>query len=287
MHRQDIPLVAAINDISGFGRCSLTVAIPVLSAMGIQACPLPTAILSNHTGYESCFFYDFTPHIDEYAQQWQKRGLRFSAIYTGFLGSPEQARKIADFLRTFATPQTLALVDPAMADNGALYSTCHNMPPAMRELVKLADIITPNLTEACLLTDTDYHSLMAQAANADFTDRLYILAEALVSLGPKRVVVTGIPLPDGSLCNLCLDTTPHAPRRQFCIASPRAQGNYSGTGDVFASVLCGRLVRGDTLAQAVEAAAAFVYKATAFSAQNSLPGRDGIAFEPFLQQLAT
>ena len=142
--------IAVINDFSGFGRCSIAVSLPIISALGIQCCPLPTAIFSNHTGFSSYFWTDFTPHMAEYADEWRKLDLRFDAITSGFLGSLRQIELVKDFFRRFKTPGTLTVVDPVMGDNGALYKTyTPEMAAGMRELVREADILTPNLTEAC------------------------------------------------------------------------------------------------------------------------------------------
>ena len=149
--------IAVINDLSGLGKCSLTAAIPVLSVMGVQACPLPTAILSNQTGYESYYYDDYTKHMDAYTDEWSKRGLTLDGIYTGFLGSELQAEKILRFIDVFQKPDTLLLVDPVMGDSGHTYDIyTETFGTQMKRLVQRADVITPNLTELCLLTDIDY-----------------------------------------------------------------------------------------------------------------------------------
>ncbi|MEG2857909.1 MAG: bifunctional hydroxymethylpyrimidine kinase/phosphomethylpyrimidine kinase, partial [Clostridia bacterium] len=152
-----LPKCAVINDLSGFGRCSLTVTRPILSAMGIQTCPLPTAILSNHTGYDNFYFADFTQHMREYYSKWDELNLSFDAIYTGFLGNAQQIEIILDFIDKFKSEKTLLFVDPVMGDNGDIYATYDkNLCSEMRRLVARADIITPNLTEACILAGVPY-----------------------------------------------------------------------------------------------------------------------------------
>ncbi len=152
--------IAVINDLSGLGRCSLTAAISVLSAMGIQACPLPTAILSSQTEYPSYYCYDFTDKMDYFRQEWKKLGTSFSGIYTGYVASVCQIEQIMHFLDTFQTADTFLLVDPVMGDDGVTYDMyTSGLLTAMKELVARADVITPNLTDSVLLTDIDYNSL--------------------------------------------------------------------------------------------------------------------------------
>ena len=155
------PRVAAIHDMSGFGRCSLTVAIPVLSAMGVQCCPLPTAFLSTHTGgFQGFTFLDMTEEMPRVAEHWKSLGLTFSAIYSGFLGSERQIGIVADFIREFRTPGTVVVVDPVMGDDGQAYQTyTPAMCGGMARLAELADVITPNATEAAFLLGLDYREL--------------------------------------------------------------------------------------------------------------------------------
>ena len=150
-----IKKTAYISDITGYGRCSMTAAIPVLSAMGVQCCPMPTAVLSNHTGYPDAFFDDYTDRMPAYMDAWKRLGFSFDGIMTGYLGSPAQAAVVQDFIREFKQDSTLLLVDPAMGDNGNLYRICTDeMCEAMKNIIQYADIITPNLTEACFLADS-------------------------------------------------------------------------------------------------------------------------------------
>ena len=275
-----IPLVAAVNDMSGFGRCSLTVALPVLSAMGIQACPLPTALLSNHTGYDSCWFEDFTDRMDAYIAQWERLQLRFDGVYTGFLASCEQVRKIEAFIGTFAKPDAVRLVDPVMADNGKLYATYDAaLCEEMKKLVAYGTVVTPNLTEACLLTGADYGSLMTLEGEA-LLEEVFTLAQHISVLGPRQVVVTGVKLGEGTIGNVVIDRD-----ERFVVSTPMVERSYAGTGDVFASVLCGCLVRGEPLKQAVKRTADFTHTVTAYSYAQGLPPMDGIAFEPYLHEL--
>lgn len=276
-----IQKVAAINDLSGFGRCSLTVALPILSAMGFQVCPAPTTILSAHTGYESPYITDFTPHLGGYLNHWDQLGLAFDGLYTGFLGNEKQAKILQPFLEKQKEQGRFVLVDPAMADHGCLYATCtHELVDAMKRLVAQASVTTPNLTEACLLTGTDYDGLLALPADCR-REAVEQVGQRLLTLGCDAAVITGIPAGEEWLENAVF-TKQSAPA---FLRAHRVACNFAGTGDLFASVLCGWLLQGLPLEQAVERTADFVSNATAYTAQHHAPEQDGIAFEPFLSAL--
>lgn len=276
-----VPLVASVQDLSGFGRCSLTAAMPILSAMGLQVCPMPTALLSNHTGYPSYFFEDFTDRMRAYVTEWGKLDLQFDAICTGFLGNEHQVEILRGFIERFRRDGTVVLIDPAMADHGKRYSTC---TPAlcdeMKRLVSLGTVITPNVTEACLLTDTDYHTLSDLDEDAYF-ERIGAIGQKLLSLGAKSVVITGAIVGD-RIHNVVLENEHATP---VVMSSALVTPCYAGTGDVFASVVCGGLMRGDALPQAVKFAGDFVAKVTAFTQQNGGAVTDGVMFEPFIGDL--
>ena len=160
-----------INDLSGLGKCSLTAAIPVLSVMGIQACPMPTAVLTSQTGFESFYCNDCTDKLDYYTSEWKKLGFQPDGIYTGFLSSEKQVDKILSFIDSFETDDTLVLVDPVLGDGGRTYSLyTETLGKKMKKLVSVADVITPNLTECCILCDTDYSELIENADSPDFLD---------------------------------------------------------------------------------------------------------------------
>ena len=271
-----IPRVAAVHDLSGFGRCSLTVAIPVLSVMGTQCCPLPTAVLSLHTGLDGFSFHDLTPYLPAYIESWHSHGLCFDAVYSGFLGSAEQIRLVGGFIDRLER-RPLVLVDPVMADHGQLYATyTRQMCADMRALVSRADIITPNLTEACILTDTPYTGEDAPLP------AVRGMARRLTELGPTRCVITGI-LPDEEhILNLAYDRETDA---FIECAVERTHAVYSGTGDLFASVLCGCLAQGRDLAGSLQTACGFVRDATLFTQRLGAPVEDGVVFEPLLHQL--
>ncbi|MDE5932279.1 MAG: pyridoxamine kinase, partial [Lachnospiraceae bacterium] len=179
--------IAVINDISGFGRCSISVSLPVISYLGVQCCPVPTSIFSNHTGYPHFFFDDYTDRMPDYIDHWKRLGLTFDGIATGFLGSAEQIQIVKAFIREFTREKTQIIIDPVMGDNGRLYSTYNEeMCQEMKKLIAHADIITPNLTECCKLTDTAYKDAGWKKKE------LYRMAEELSAQGPEKVVITGI-----------------------------------------------------------------------------------------------
>ncbi len=278
--------IAVINDLSGLGKCSLTAAIPVLSVMGVQACPLPTAILSNQTGYESYYYDDYTKHMDAYTDEWSKRGLTLDGIYTGFLGSELQAEKILRFIDVFQKPDTLLLVDPVMGDSGHTYDIyTETFGTQMKRLVQRADVITPNLTELCILTDTDYSSLTARSGAPNYLETVAALGQKLLAQGIKTVIITGILYQSPTdrekrYYNLVLEENAVTP-----ISSAIHGGSYSGTGDLLASVVCAGVVRGDSAQESVRRAVHFLETALAETANEQIPKNDGINFEPYLQLL--
>lgn len=275
--------VAAVNDLSGFGRCSLTVALPILSAMGFQACPVPTMLLSAHTGYPDPYIRDMTDDLPAYLAHWERLGLEFEAVYTGFLGAPRQAALLEPFLLRQMAAGALCLVDPAMADHGRLYATCTPaLVEAMKRLVALAGVTTPNVTEACLLTGTDYDAVTALPV-AEQRVALCRVGARLRALGCDTVVITGVPEAAGAVGNLIVDTT-HP--EGTVVSSRRVSRNFAGTGDVFSAVLCGSLLQGQTAVDAVRRAADFVYTALVCTASLQAPEQDGVVFEPFLPALA-
>ena len=278
--------VAVINDLSGLGKCSLTAAIPVLSVMGVQACPFPTAILSNQTGYESYYYDDYTGHMDAYAREWEKRGLTIDGIYTSFLGSELQAEKILNFIHTFRRPETLLLVDPVMGDSGQTYDIyTETFGKQMKKLVQRADVITPNLTELCILTDIDYKDLTAKKSSPDYLNMIAETGKRLLDLGIGTVIITGIIYQSPSdaaekYYNLVLEN-----EQVTSISSDIHGGSYSGTGDLLASVVCAGMVRGDSATDSVRRAVSFLETALIETAREQIPRNDGINFEPYLKLL--
>ena len=271
------PRIAAIHDLSCFGRCSLTIALPVLSAMGCQCCPLPTALLSAHTGFSGNTFLDLTVEMGRIADHWAAMDLQFDAIYSGFLGSADQVDTVARFFDTFKKSGTAVIVDPVMGDHGTAYRTCTpELCRGMRVLAENSDVITPNLTEAALLLDRPYEEIR-QADAYEVVRRL--------SLGGRRsVVLTGYFSEPGQTGALCFDRDSGESK---AVQTPREPQDFSGTGDLFASVLAGGAARGVPLFQAAQAAADFVRDCTARTLAEGLTEQDGVDFEPLLGQLTS
>ena len=269
------PRVAAIHDMSGFGRCSLTVAIPILSAMGIQCCPLPTAFLSPHTGgFEGFTFLDMTDELPKVAAHWKSLGLEFQAVYSGFLGSERQIAIVEDFLREFRGADTAAVIDPVMGDHGEVYQTyTPAMCAGMARLAELADVITPNLTEAALLLGVPYDALPAgEAGCREIVERLSLD-------GRRSVVLTGASTAPELTGAMCFDAKTG---RTEAVQTRRVPQEFHGTGDVFASVLTGALVQGASLPDAVRQAVDFVRACAERTAKAGIPMREGVEFEPLL-----
>ncbi len=268
------PRIAAIHDLSGFGRCSLTVALPILSAMGTQCCPLPTAFLSTHTGgFQGFTFLDMTDEMTRAAAHWKSLDLRFDAIYSGFLGSARQIGVVEEFFYDFRQPDTLTVVDPVMGDHGMVYKTyTPEMCDGMARLALLADVITPNLTEAALLLKLPFGELPSPRETV----------ERLSLDGKRSVVLTGVSMSPGMTGAMCFDAKTG---RAEPVQTDFVAHEFHGTGDVFASVLTGALVQGKPLTAAAMLAAKFVRACAERTAAAELPMREGVEFEPLLGYL--
>ncbi len=241
--------IVTIQDISCIGKCSLTVALPIISACGVETAVIPTAVLSTHTAFDGFTFRDLTDEIPPIAAHWKAQGMAVDAIYTGYLGSFQQLEIVSRFFDQFKTPENLILVDPVMADNGALYAGF--TPAFVQEMAKLcgkADIIVPNLTEACYLLNIPY-------PGEDYTraDIQHILTE-LGKLGCKQVVLTGVSLEPGRLGVMAYDTEKQT---FFEYYNEKMPSSFHGTGDVFASVVVGAMMRGCPLEDALRLAVDF------------------------------
>lgn len=286
--QQQIPRVAAIHDLSCFGRCALTVVIPTLSVMGCQVVPVPTALLSTHTGgFTDLHFCDLTAHMEAISAHFSRLGMTFRSIYTGFLGSAAQIETVSHFLDAFGgvsedgQEPPLILIDPVMGDDGVLYSTYNDeLVQGMRRLSTRAQLLTPNLTEACFLTDTPYQST-AEMEPSEALQFAKELLSRLTELTAGRIVITGISLSDGRLANVGLDFQ----NRTFVVCKPHEGHSYPGTGDLFASVLLGELLCGKALEEACHAAADFTAAVIRHTAALPTPVRDGVALESQLWRL--
>lgn len=270
--------ILAIHDLSGFGRCSLTVIIPVLSAMGMQVCPVPTAVLSSHTGgLGEVELRDLTDYLAPTLQHYKKLELDFECIYSGFLGSSQQIDHCLEFFKSY--PDALAVVDPVMGDHGRAYRTVTpEMRARMHELVSVADLITPNLTEACMLLNEAYDPVPLTVEQAK--SKLVRLSK----LGPKQVVITGVELASfETICNIGYD----ARRGAFwCVTCDYVPVSYPGTGDLFAAVLTGALLQGDSLPMAMERATRFAQTAIKTTYSYGEDTRYGVMLEPILSRLS-
>ncbi len=348
-----IKKIAVINDLSGFGRCSLTAAIPVISVMGAQPCPLPTAILSAQTGYPSFYCDDYTEKMECFRREWEKMGVAFDGIYTGYVANEEQITQIFRFLDTFHVADSpkrgnaaenssgqeklterlpeggilkkrrpYLLVDPVMGDDGRTYKMfTPKLLERMKRLAARADIITPNLTELCLLTENDFQELKCLSRSGNgvrccepstrndmFLEAVERMAREMIARGPRIVVVTGIGFEDpdngaAKIGNLAVvkngmqsedegiligrdanGSTDGTISSRF-LAFPYVGGSFSGTGDLFASVLAGGMARGDDVFKTVELAGEFISRAMEDAVREGVERNDGANFEKYLGML--
>lgn len=269
--------IAVINDISGFGRCSIAVQLPIISALKVQCCPLPTSILSNHTGFDSFFFDDYTDKMERYMNEWVKLDLQFSGICTGFLGSARQIRIVETFLSQFKTKDNITIIDPVMGDNGKIYQTfTEETCMEMKKLVQHADILTPNLTEACILTDSEYYEKIKES-------ELKLLAEKLSAMGPEKVVITGIQ--QGQyVANFCYEKRADG-CNSYLVRAKKAGTSRSGTGDIFTSIIAASAINGVDFHESVRKASTFIRKCILKSVEMDIPLTDGVCFEELLTTL--
>ncbi|GAB1410913.1 pyridoxamine kinase [Desulfovibrionales bacterium] len=267
--------VAAVHDLSGFGGGSLTAVISILSAMGIQVCSLPTAVLSTHTGgFTDFHFRDLTDDMAQIMEHWQRLGLIFSGVYSGFLGSAQQIGHVIRLFDTCTRDTTLRIVDPVLGDDGQLYATMTpDMVAEMRTLVAQANVITPNITEAALLLGQPLETCISQ-------DQIKHWIVSLADLGPRQVIITSVPEED--------------PRGTAVVAFDRDTGqfwkvgcsyipaHYPGTGDIFASVITGALLQGDSLPLSLDRAVQFVSLTIRATFGHNVPEREGVLLERVL-----
>ncbi|BAE83310.1 hypothetical protein DSY1521 [Desulfitobacterium hafniense Y51] len=270
--------VAAIHDISCVGRCSLTVALPILSAAGFDTGVLPTAVLSTHTGgFEGFTYRDLTEDIEPIAKHWQSLDLKFDALYSGFLGSFAQIDLVADLFKTFRKDDTLVMVDPVMADNGVLYSVYSpEMAKGMAKLCSMADIIVPNLTEAAFMLEEDY---VGDKYSQDYVEKIL---RKLSDMGAKKVVLTGISFDPAQLGAACYDRETDQVSYAF---NERVEGYFHGTGDVFGSTLLSGLLNNFSLAEATQIAVDYTLKCIQLTVAGNQERRYGVCFERALPYL--
>ena len=278
--------IALINDLSGFGKCSLTAAIPVISVLGIQACPLPTAILSAQTGFPDYYCDDYTDKMNRVTDAWKAMQESFDGIYSGYLGSAAQMHNVLYFLETFQTKDTLYLADPVMGDNGRrIRIFTQELLDCMKELTKHANVITPNLTELCLLADMDFDALTSHASDADYLSYIEDTARRLLpkACTDQTIVITGIvrKLPEQSFVGNLAVTSDNC-----CYTETPYRGeSFSGTGDLFASVIAGSLINGLSIGEAMQKAVRFLWPAIEEASRDNVPKNHGIYFEKYLHLL--
>ncbi|MBR2452995.1 MAG: pyridoxamine kinase [Clostridia bacterium] len=279
MIKSYIPRVIAVNDLSGFGRVSLTESIPILSAMGVEVCPLPTAILSTHTyHFKDYTFCDLTEEMPKILNHWQSLDINFDGICTGYMGSARQIEILATFIKTQKKPGFLTVIDPVLGDNAlseaetVYYDRMNDLLCAMKKFVTLADVITPNLTEACLLLDIPF-------PDGPISDNdLFDIMEKLSALGPKCIAVTSVMTGDNKMCVGVLDKTKNEPAILDCSYVKRP---FHGTGDIFAAVLTGALLRGCDMLSASQMAVDFVRDAISETMKHpDIKIEHGSVFEP-------
>ena len=271
--------IVTIQDISCIGKCSLTVALPIISACGVETAVIPTAVLSAHTAFHGFTFRDLTEEILPIAAHWKQEGMTVDAIYTGYLGSFQQLEIVSQCFDQFKTPDSVIVVDPAMADNGALYAGF--TPEFVKEMAKLcgkADIIVPNLTEACYLLDIPY--LGEQYTKQDIQDILV----ALSALGAKQVVLTGVSFAPDQLGVMAYHGES---KRFFAYYNEKMPYSFHGTGDVFASAMVGAMMRGGTLDQALELAVDYTLESIRKTIADPAHRWYGVNFEEAIPMLVS
>lgn len=278
--------IAVINDLSGMGRCSLTASIPILNTLGHTVYPVPTAVLSNQTGYDKYTFFDFTPYLKEYVGVWKDMGVKFGCVYSGFLSNAEQGEIILDLYENCGAPGARLVIDPVMGDDGVMYDTFDDrLCDEVKKLAATADIITPNLTEACMLAGVGYGEFIGGLTEENFYDAHYALAEkcAAVCKG-GRAVITGVTRNEGLryVYNFAVSE-----EGGFFTKNRMYGGHYSGTGDITASIITGCLMSGRKLSESVGTAADFVEAAVRYSFHHDVDKNDGVDFEKFLPMLIT
>ena len=277
MNRNIIPKIAAVHDISGIGRCALSVILPVLSAMDMQACPVPTAVLSSHTGgYDGYTFVDLTDTMEEYFKHWKRERVEIDCLYSGFLGSSKQIDILLNVIDDFKMQDKLVVVDPVFADDGELYKTFDKtIISEMKRLIKKAHIITPNITEAEFL-------LGGNVLNDYSADEIKKRLKTLCGIGPDICVITSVPMGE-TVCSVAYD---NADGRYWRVKCDYVPAKYPGTGDIFTSVMCGAILQGDSLPVSMERAVSFVGAAIRATFGYKTEIREGVAFEKVLHMLS-
>ncbi len=262
--------IVTIQDISCVGKCSLTVALPIISAMGIETAVIPTAVLSTHTAFKNFTYRDLTGDLPKIAKHWKQEKFDFDGIYTGYLGSIEQINMLKEFFKQFKTPDNFIFIDPVMADNGKLYAGFDaNFVKEMKKLCKMADIIVPNLTEASYMLEKEYKEIYSEQEIKD------ILIE-LSNLGPKYVVLTGVSFKGNKLGVMSYNKETN---EFFTYFKEKIPAKYHGTGDIFASTLVGAITNNNTLEEGLKIAVDYVWETINDTYKTNKKDAYGVNFE--------
>ena len=271
--------IAAVHDLSGYGKCSLTVAIPILAVMGMQVCPIPTSILSTQTsGFKDYTFFDFTDQMEGIINHWKTLDIKFDAIYTGFLGSSRQIDIIINFIDSFKHDGMLIVIDPVLGDDGELYDTISKtIVDGMKKLVAKATLITPNITEAAILLGENNYGKLSEK-------KIKSILGTLSEMGPDMVVITSVSMENEEYPVVA--AYDKKLNKYWKIKNEYIPVSYPGTGDIFASIMTGCILRGDNVPLAAACAVDFITAAIKETyAHNVLP-RNGLLFEKFLGKLS-
>ena len=275
--------IAAVNDLSGFGKCSLTAAIPVISALGVQCCPLVTGVFSNQTGYDSFYCRDCTDDMEPCIEEWKKLHADFDGILTGFIANGKQGEIIHKLIDAFESEKTVIAVDPVMADDGEVYK-CYDEAcvKAIISLAKRADIITPNLTELCILSERNYDDVVSLKRD----ELLSAIKEMSILQNKEKakiVITSGIHISENEVANAVYDNGSFD-----VIITPHYGGSFSGTGDILASFVTAQYIKGVPVKKAVKQASEFICKSieeTIKDTDGNYCRMDGVHFEKYLKGL--
>lgn len=262
--------IVTIQDISCVGKCSLTVALPIISAMGIETTVIPTAVLSTHTAFKNFTYRDLTNDLPKIANHWKQEKFDFDGIYTGYLGSIEQIDMLKEFFKQFKTSENFIFVDPVMADNGKLYAGFDtNFVKEMKKLCKMADIIVPNLTEASYMVEKEYKEIYSE-------EEIKNMLIELSNLGPKYVVLTGVSFKDNELGVMSYNKENN---KFFTYFKEKVPAKYHGTGDIFASTLVGAITNNNTLEEGLKIAVDYVWETINDTYKTNKEDAYGVNFE--------
>lgn len=291
MEKKTVKKIAVLQDLSGLGRCSLTAALPVISAMGVQACPLPTAILSNQTGYSSYYCDDYTDKIQYFSREWKKISVELDGIYTGFLSGEHQAEQILKFVNDFRMDFTKVIVDPVMGDGGKKYAFfTQHLLEQMKMLVSEADMITPNITEALILTGDGLEQSYQTLNRLSVEPQVY--KKEVERIGKKlkeqfdleAIAITGNHYCDHRGKELVGNLLLQGEEMNW-IESEKIGGSYSGTGDLFASALSAGFVKGESLSRCAQKAVTMIGFAIRDAVESGSDRNEGVEFEKYLSYL--